>query len=235
MKILAVITARGGSKRIPGKNIRPLGGIPLITWTINAAKRHPEICDILVTTDDLMIAGIARAEGVCVPWIRPAELASDTSNSVDVCLHALDWYERENGVVDGLLLLQPTSPFRSWSTISKGIALFLKSSGNAVVSLSPAVSNPHWCYRVIGDSATPIMNHGVKIERTQDLPPVFVLNGMLYLITPDQLRSERTFTPKDMQPLIVEKLWEGLDIDLPWDWFIAEKVAEYLLLDKEIG
>ena len=120
MKILALITARGGSKRILRKNIRPLGGKPLIVWSINIAKDIAEIVDILVSTDDPKISEVAKNAGAMVPWLRPPELATDTASPVDVCLHALEWYEKENGKIDGLMLLQPTSPFRSRDTILRG-------------------------------------------------------------------------------------------------------------------
>ncbi|HIF59709.1 MAG TPA: acylneuraminate cytidylyltransferase family protein, partial [Rhodospirillales bacterium] len=124
MRILALITARGGSKRIPGKNIRPLGGKPLIVWSINVAKDIAGIVDILVSTDDKNILEIAKSAGALVPWSRPPELATDTASSVDVCLHALAWYEKEIGRIDGLMLLQPTSPFRSRKSVLRGIELF---------------------------------------------------------------------------------------------------------------
>lgn len=100
MRILALITARGGSKRLPGKNIRVLGGKPMIAWSIDVARGTPEICDILVTTDDPAIATVCAEAGALVPWLRPAELATDTASSVDAALHALDCYEAEKGVVD---------------------------------------------------------------------------------------------------------------------------------------
>ena len=95
MRILALITARGGSKRLPGKNIRSLGGKPLIVWSINIAKDIAEVVDILVSTDDTEIAEIAKNAGALVPWLRPSELATDTASSVDVFLHALKWYEEK--------------------------------------------------------------------------------------------------------------------------------------------
>ena len=126
MRILAFITARGGSKRLPGKNIRSLGGNPLIVWSIEVAKDISDICDILVSTDDSAIAETAKDAGALVPWLRPEELATDTAKSADVCLHGLEWYESEKGRVDGLLLLQPTSPFRTRETVLRGIELFRK-------------------------------------------------------------------------------------------------------------
>ena len=102
MRILAVIPARGGSKRAPGKNVRKLGNKPLINWTIDCALNTPELSAIVVSTDDPQIAEIAQSAGATVPWLRPIKLATDEANSVDVAIHALDWYEAENGKVDGI-------------------------------------------------------------------------------------------------------------------------------------
>ena len=102
MKILALIAARGGSKRLPGKNIRLLGGKPLIVWSIDVARDIPEICDILVSTDSPAISEICKDAGIVVPWLRPVKLATDKASSVDVALHALEWYEAEKGEIDGL-------------------------------------------------------------------------------------------------------------------------------------
>ena len=121
MKILALVLARGGSKRLPRKNSLPLGGKPLIQWSIDAAKGVEHIIDVMVSTDDKDIANISREGGALVPWLRPAHLATDESSSAESALHAVDWYESEKGPIDGLLLLQPTSPFRSKAMIKKGI------------------------------------------------------------------------------------------------------------------
>ena len=99
MKILALITARKGSKRLPGKNNRLLGGKPLIIWSIDVAKGIPEICDVLVSTDDSEIAEISRNAGAFVPWLRPSNIATDNATSEEVALHAIDWYERELSLI----------------------------------------------------------------------------------------------------------------------------------------
>lgn len=142
MKILALILGRGGSKRLPGKNIRLLGGKPLIVWSIDVAKYIPEICDILVSTDDPAIQAVSKESEALVPWLRPADLATDTSSSVDAALHALDWYEAENGAVDGILLLQPTSPFRTKETVRRGLALFKKNNHKTVLGISHTHAHP---------------------------------------------------------------------------------------------
>jgi CMP-N,N'-diacetyllegionaminic acid synthase len=224
MKILALIPARGGSKRIAGKNIRPLGGRPLILWSINAARGISEICDIMVSTDEPAIAEIARNAGVLVPWLRPAELASDTATSVDVALHALDWYEKEKGIVDGLLLLQPTSPFRSRATIDRGIQLFHKHNCRTVIGVSPAESHPMWCFKIDGEEMKPYIEDGGLNLRSQDLPPAYVVNGAIYLIAPSTLRHTRSFFNDTMVPLIISQLEEGIDIDSELDWKMAEVV-----------
>lgn len=222
MRILALIAARGGSKRVPGKNLRLLGGSPLIVWSIEVAKDVSDICDILVSTDDTDIAEIARRSGACVPWLRPLELATDLASSVDVCLHALDWYEDARGRVDGLLLLQPTSPFRRRETVLRGIELFRLNHRRSVIGVSPALSHPMWCFRIIGDAIRPFIGGERMPQRSQDLPPAYVLNGAFYLIEPVELRRQKAFCNDDTMPLIIDEPAEGIDIDSEWDWKLAE-------------
>lgn len=224
MRILAVITARGGSKRLPGKNIRMLGGKPLITWSIDVVKGIREICDILVTTDDSEIAKVARDAGALVPWLRPDELSSDTATSADTCLHALDWYEAENGKVDGLLLLQPTSPFRSRDTVLKGIDLFRSHQYRPVVAISPALSHPMWCLKLESGLMRPFMEGRGLQTRSQDLPPAYTVNGAFYLLKPDDLRKSKSFYGEDMVPLPMDKPEESIDIDTELDWKMAETI-----------
>jgi len=222
MKILALITARGGSKRLPGKNIKLLSDKPLIVWSIDIAKNIPEICDILVSTDEEAIAEIARNAGALVPWLRPADLASDTASSVDVALHTLNWYESENSKVDGLLLLQPTSPFRTRETVLRGIAIFCENQGQPVLGVSPAESHPMWCFRVNNQEMQPFIDGGGLHLRSQDLPPAYVVNGAFYLVSPDHLRSTNSFYGEGMVPLIMDQPSEVIDIDTEWDWTMAE-------------
>jgi len=223
MRILAVIPARGGSKRLPGKNVRLLGGRPLITWSIDVVSGIPEVVGILVTTDAPGIAEVAKSAGALVPWLRPAELATDAASSVDVCLHALQWYEENVTTVDGLLLLQPTSPFRSRCSVMRGIQLFRDCRKN-IIGLSPAASHPMWCYRVNGTSMQPFVG-GLGLEmRSQDLPPAYALNGAFYLCSPDKLRTSRSFTSGAPVPLIMSDIEESIDIDTEWDWQVAEAV-----------
>jgi N-acylneuraminate cytidylyltransferase len=226
MRILALIAARGGSKRLPGKNIRLLGGKPMIVWSIEAARNIPEICDILVSTDDSAIAKVSASAGALVPWLRPEVLATDTATSVDVALHALNWYEADSGPVDGLLLLQPTSPFRSESTIRRGIQLFSKDTRHSVLGVSVAHDHPMWVLKKDGQYLVPYCReHGLD-KRSQDLPSAYVVNGAFYLITPSDLRAEQSFMSGKMLPLIFESREEALDIDTPWDFSMAELIVK---------
>ena len=221
MRILALIAARGGSKRLPGKNIRLLGGKPLIVWSIDVAKDSPEICDILVSTDDPAIAAVSKEAGAYVPWLRPAELATDTASSVDVALHALHWYEAEKGAVDGVLLLQPTSPFRTQATVQRGIELFSKHGHQPVLGVSPTHAHPMWTLKMDGDYLAPFTSdHGLE-NRSQDLPPAYVVNGSFYLISPTELRVCRSFRGKKTVALLIESQKEALDIDTDFDWLCA--------------
>lgn len=222
MRILALITARGGSKRLPGKNIRLLGGKPLIIWSIDVAKDISEVCDILVSTDDAEIASVCKRAGALLPWLRPTELATDIASSVDVVLHALDWYETQKGLVDGLLLLQPTSPFRTKKTVHKGIKLFMQNGRKSVLGVSPMHTHPMWTLKIDGNYVVPFFkDHGLD-TRSQDLPTAYVVNGSFYLISPDELRANRSFIGLKTIPLIIESSQEALDIDTEWDWAVAE-------------
>jgi N-acylneuraminate cytidylyltransferase len=222
MKILALIPARGGSKRLPRKNVRFLDGKPLLVWSIDICRGLTEICDILVSTDDEETAEIARKFGALVPWLRPAELATDTATTKDVALHALDWYEKEKGMVDAVLLLQPTSPFRTRETVQRGVELFRKHGNRPVVSVSPVTTHPMWCLTVDRDTMKPFMEGGGLHLRSQDLPPAFVVNGAFYMITPSDLIRHQSFYSDDMVPLKMSNPEEVIDIDTEYDWKIAE-------------
>ncbi|WP_295583632.1 acylneuraminate cytidylyltransferase family protein [uncultured Lamprocystis sp.] len=221
MRVLALIPARGQSKRVPGKNKRALGGKPLICWSIQCIQEIEAVCDVLVSTDDPEIAAIATGAGASVPWMRPSDLATDTATSVDVALHALNWYEQENGVVDGLLLLQPTSPFRTRDTIQRGLEIFRLGNFRPVVAVSPAHPHPMWCVRIEDDNLVPFMTPNGFTMRSQELPPVYAVNGVLYLIAPHDLRHEHSFAIEGAAPIIIDSAKEALDIDTEHDWRCA--------------
>ncbi len=219
IKILAVIPARSGSKRIPGKNKRLLGDKPLIAWSIETAKGLYDICDILVTTDDPDIAKISQNYGALVPWMRPKELSGDLASSVDVAIHALNWYENKSGPVDGLMLLQPTSPFRSKEKIIEGINDFKNNNLLPVIGVNEIKVGSKW---VVSPSNNGIVKIKDKINN-QDLDkPVYVVNGSFYLITPDNLRKEKCFSGAGkFKTLIISSLKDSIDIDTEFDWKCA--------------
>lgn len=225
MRLLALVPARGGSKRVPGKNIRPLAGRPLVAWTLDAARGLPYVTDVLVSTDDPSIAEVCRHEGALAPWLRPAALSADETGMVDVAVHALDWYERAQGPVDGLLLLQPTTPFRTRQTLSRGIDMFERDREARVIGVSPASSHPAWCFTIEGGALRPVLPEAGLQTRSQDLEPAFHVNGSFYLLSPHRLRTDRSFYGGRMLPLIAGTPEEALDIDTEWDWRMAEAAA----------
>lgn len=223
MKLLAIVPARGGSKRLPGKNIRVLGNKPLILWSIDIVKNITEIADVLVSTDDSSIAEVAKGSGALVPWLRPANLATDTSSSIDVVLHALEWYESEKGEVDGVLLLQPTSPFRKEESVKKGIQIFeTYQKQNTVLGVSPADPHPMWCFKLEDETLKPFSEKGGLHLRSQDLPPAYFINGSFYLSPSFHLKKEKSFYTEKLLPLISETEEENIDIDTEADWNRAE-------------
>lgn len=233
MKILALIPARGGSKRLPRKNIRVLGGKPLIVWSIEVAKVIPEICDILVSTDDPEIATVCTEAGASVPWLRPAELATDTASSIDVVLHAMDWYEKEHGKVDGLILLQPTSPFRKLETTHAAVREFISRKLKSLVTVSLASPPPSWCLYEENGEVVPLLGWGELQRRSQDLKPYYTPNGVIYISTPESLRICKSFLTKNTRLLSIEDPFETLDIDTPSDWMMAEFLLQQILVNKD--
>lgn len=223
MNILGLIPARGGSKRIPGKNVKLLGGLPLIAWTIRAAIASAKCSQVVVSTDDENIASVSRQFGATVPSLRPAQLATDVSTSVDVALYELEKHERAYGPVDGLLLLQPTSPFRTSQSINDAVDLYSVEEGHkAIVSVSRAPVHPAWCFRLEKYGMVPYLGRDILKKRSQDLEAAYTLNGAIYLISPSQLRSGKSFLHADAIPFIMESGPEVLDIDTESDWLMAE-------------
>jgi len=221
MKIMTLIPARGGSKRLPGKNIRLLGDKPLINWSVDVCKGLDFISDVVVSTDDEVIRQIALKAGAMAPWLRPYELSTDSTSSIDVALHALTWYESVYGQVDGVMLLQPTSPFRTRDTIKRGVDLYVQNSFNPVIAISSASSHPMWCFSLDHNKLVPMAKDGLN-TRSQDLPPAYVVNGSFYLATADHIKNNRSFYGENMTPLIIESPIESLDIDTDFDWLVAQ-------------
>lgn len=213
MRILGLIPARCGSKRIPKKNMADLGGKPLINWTIDAAIESNIFCDILVSTDCLEIQEAAVSQGVKSPWLRPKTLASDDTKSIEVVLYELNKYEIENAKIDALMLLQPTSPFRKSSTIIKAKEIFEANNYGAVVSVRKNKNN-HFADFRISNNMLELIHFEQNIEiRSQNYTNTYSLNGSIYLSSPNSLREQNTLIPRELNPLIIEDDFENMDID----------------------
>jgi len=211
MKVLAIIPARQGSKRLPGKNRKLLGGIPLVVWAINSLKRIPEITDILVSTDDPEIIKIANQHSVLAPWIRPEHLSSDEASSIEVTLHALDWYQKNIEEVDGVMLIQPTSPFRTTKSILAALAQF--KSCESVATVSSRKGNPDWSFHI---------ESGFLVKPGRKPRELYELNGLIYLCTPKFLFENQTFVTDETRGLVINSEKEKLDIDTQEDFDLAE-------------
>ncbi len=222
MKVLAIIGARGGSKGIPKKNIAMLGDKPLIGWTVEAAVKAAEVDRVVVSTDDPDIAAVARHFGAEIPFMRPAELATDTASQVDVVNHVLDRLEKEQHYSpDYLLLLQPTSPFRTSEDIDAAIKIAADKDCDAVISVSAVASHPYYARTI--DAEGIIQDMYVErntAPRRQLLPEVFSENGAIYLLKVSVFRSEQTFMPARSAAYVMPEQ-RSLDIDTPWDMKLA--------------
>jgi CMP-N,N'-diacetyllegionaminic acid synthase len=225
-RLLAIIPARGGSKRLPRKNIMPLEGRPLVAWSIEQALACSVFEDVFVSTDDGEIAEIARKWGAYVPWLRPAELSTDTSSSSDVIQHALTWYEDNHGLVDAIVLLQPTSPFRAVSSIKRAIDQYLsQETKRVVVSVSLAETHPAWCFEIDGHEIKPFTSWEYLNRRSQDLPPAYSFNGSIYVVPASVVREKQPLLSPGMQAFVMENPDEALDIDTEIDWYLAGVIA----------
>ena len=218
---LVVIPARGGSKGIPRKNIKLLGGIPLIGYTIQAARSLFRDEDICITTDDSEIIRVVQEQfNLKVPFVRPKELATDTASSQDVLLHALDFYEEQGRIVDAIVLLQPTSPFREPTDIEKAMQVY-DSELDMVVSVSRSASNPY--YTQFEESADGNLRKVKEacFTRRQDVPIVYDLNGAIYVINPIALKSGPLLKFRKLRKIEMDRV-SSIDIDEPLDFHIAQ-------------
>lgn len=226
-KILALIPARGGSKGIKKKNIIMLAGEPLISYTIKASLNSRYIDSTVVTTDSLEIAQIAKKYGACVPFIRPAELAADTSKTIDAVLHAIKELKKNNSMqYDALVLLQPTQPLRTSQDIDEAIELFYKMGEKSLVSISSVKDHP-LLIRKIDNSGKliPLLEESSTCRR-QDMPAYYRINGCIYINKISTLNHTTSFNDNEIPYKMSEE--HSVDIDELSDLHMAE----YYLLNK---
>jgi N-acylneuraminate cytidylyltransferase len=222
-----IIPARGGSKGLPGKNIKPLYGKPLIHYTIEAALEVTTAENICVSTDDLDIIKVAEQSGIKVPFIRPAELATDTAGSWDVVRHAVDWYKNRGIDYQKIILLQPTSPFRTGKHIMEAYQL-LDDNTDMVVSVKETKSNPYFNLFEEGENGFIHKSKTGNFTRRQDCPKIFEINGAIYIL--NLSLNINLITPWTTDKIKKYIMSEGasLDIDDEKDW----KVAEQLIVES---
>ena len=228
MKILAIIPARGGSKGIPQKNIKLMAGKPLLGYAIEAAREVLPDASICLSTDDARIMQVAQDYALPVPFERPAALASDTATSQDVLMHALDFYAGKGEVFDTILLLQPTSPFRTSQHIKEALAAYTPDL-DMLVSVKETEANPY--YLLVEEDEAGFLQKSKKtaqpITRRQDIPKVYQYNGAIYVINVAAFRACKG----DMSLFKKVKKYEmdalaSIDIDTPLDWDYAEFLIE---------
>jgi len=220
--ILAVIPARGGSKDLPNKNLKRLGGLPLVAHTILAAKQAATLDRIILSTDSPEIAKVGKRYGVEVPFLRPAGLATDDAPMTPVLAHAVSWAEKDHGKpVDVVVSLQPTSPLRRPQHIDDGIHLLFKSGAESVVGLCQARHNPYWMWVIRDGEVMRLFSEGWNFQRRQDLPVVYRVNGAFYANQRHVIMEYGRILGKTIRGLIMTEE-DSIDIDSSLDFTLAQ-------------
>ncbi len=223
MKPVFVIPARGGSKGIPGKNIKPLCGKPLIAYSVEVARQLADDRDICVTTDDERIAQVVNNMGLDVPFMRPDYLATDGCGTYEVLLHAVKFYEELGRDYDTLVLLQPTSPMRTAEDVQAAIDAYTPDI-DMVVTVTEAASNPYYnCYETDENGFLHISKGDGCYTRRQDAPKAWEYNGAVYVINIESLKKGPlgSFRRRKMVEMSRER---SVDLDTPLDWMVAEAI-----------
>jgi CMP-N,N'-diacetyllegionaminic acid synthase len=228
MKILYVIPARGGSKSVPGKNIKMLGGKPLIHYSIEVARALAKDEDICVSTDDETIKETVLQTGLSVPFLRPAELSTDNATTYDVLLHAIKFYAEHGKQYDLLVLLQPTSPFRKVVQVQKAIASW-EENLEMVVSVKETKSNPYYVLFEENANGLLVKSKQANFSTRQECPVIYEYNGAVYVISVQSLLQHPISSFTRIKKFVMDEK-SSLDIDTPLDW----QFAEFLLNDDSV-
>lgn len=224
-RILFVIPARGGSKGIPHKNIKPFAGRPLIAYSLEAARVLTDDAHIILSTDDERIAEVAKGLGYDTAYRRPAELATDTAGSREVILDAMDYADAMGVEYDKVVLLQPTSPLRTVDDIINAIEAYDDTPGcDMVVTVTEAACNPYYdCFETDADGVLHVSKGDGTLTRRQDAPKAWQYNGAVYVMRPE---SVRRYALGAMPRRIAVEMprSRSVDLDTPLDWTIAEMI-----------
>lgn len=230
-KVLALIPARAGSKGLPGKNIRPLHGKPLMAWPIAAAKESRYIDRVVVSTDSEQFAEIARAHGADVPILRPAELAVDASPSSSAVIHMLDHLAKQGEVYDYLVLLEPTSPLTEASDIDAALEMLCshRNEGDALVSVAELITS-HPSFAVKRNDKGRIQPYAavdfMRLPRRQDIDPLYALDGSLYISAVDRYRETLSFC-HDRTLSYVMPPYKAHEVDSLVDFICIEAILSH--------
>jgi CMP-N,N'-diacetyllegionaminic acid synthase len=228
-KVMAIITARGGSKGLPGKNIKNLCGKPLIAWSIEAGLASKYVDEVVVTTDSEEIATIARKFGASTPFIRPAELASDTSTSFDAIKHTIDFYQNElHKNFDYIILLEPTSPLREKNDIDEMLQnlVSVDNQFDAIVSLGEVHEHPSIMKRTTGNKIETFCKELTATSRRQDNETAYFPYGVAYIVKTNTLFEERTFYPLRTTYKIIKR-YQCYEIDDIYDFLAIENIMKH--------
>lgn len=215
-----------GSKGIPKKNIRLLGGKPLLEYTAAAAIKATKVTRAILSTEDREIAAVGRECGLEVPFLRPAELAGDETPSLPVIQHAIEWLEARGDSYDVICLLEPTSPLRRAETIDSCLTLLEKGSADAVVSVIPVPFhfNPHWAYFKCEDGTLRLSTgENEPIARRQDLPTAYCRDGSVYATRRDVIMKQNSIYGRRLVGCVVEGD-AAVSIDTPDEWKLVESL-----------
>jgi CMP-N,N'-diacetyllegionaminic acid synthase len=222
LKVLAIIPARGGSKGLPGKNIINLAGKPLIAWTIEVAKQSKFIDKLILSSDDEEIISVAKKYGCDVPFKRPAELALDSTPGIDPILHAM----KEFPEFDLVICLQATSPLRNSADIDGAIEMCIMQNSPSCISVSPAEQSPYWMFKLDNQNVMmPLLSLDSTVVRRQDLPPVYTLNGAVYVAKSEWIKKTKSFLSDETTGFIMP-VERSIDIDTELDLQIASYILE---------
>jgi CMP-N-acetylneuraminic acid synthetase len=222
--ICAIVPARGGSRGIPRKNLRPFLGRPLVCHAVDAGLGATLVERVIVSTDDPEIAAVARAAGAETPFLRPAALATDETPTLPVLQHAVRWLEQHGTAVSTVVVLQPTSPLRSAAHVDAAVRLFLDSGAESVASVCEVDHSPYWMHRLDGDRLVPFAPEGAAYLRRQDLPPVYRLNGAIYVTRRPVVMDQARVLGDDTRAFVMDRQ-RSIDIDDELDFQLAELVA----------
>ncbi len=220
--MIAIIPARGGSKGLPGKNIKPMNGKPLIAYTIEAAIKSKNIDRVIISTDDEEIAEVSRQFGGEIPFMRPAKLATDTASSIDVFKYTLERLEKDEDIkIDDFIVLQPTSPLRTAKHIDEAIDMFYEKKANAVVGYCRE-AHPIFWHKYIGDNGkvSNIFTGDYYGKNRQEIRTTYYPNGALFVFNREYIFNNDDYSV-DCYPYIMDRIF-SIDIDTIDDFRYAE-------------